>query len=160
MSAFVLLYQRVCSKENRLLKRIWFTTTLRFHVTCWPIKFQIFCNRTINSRYIHALRHQTKTSLHSQRDIAVSRICEQMEEVAWARKLVSFEWGIIVCNSYFSLVLRLLLLVMVWCSDTNMYIKERMNCRGYRFYQKVTSGDSRIGLYWYPVFGQPESLLF
>ena len=30
LSAFVLLYQRICSKENRLLKRIWFTIPFVF----------------------------------------------------------------------------------------------------------------------------------
>ena len=38
------------------------------------------------------------------RDLLTS---EQMEEVVWARKLVSFEWGITVYNSYFSLALWL-----------------------------------------------------
>ena len=120
------------------------------HLYC-PIKFQIFCDRTIISPYIYTPKHQT--ILYSQRDVAVSRICEQVEEVVWARKFVSFDSGI-----------KYIMVISVWsygcskCSDTNVYVKQRMNCSG--FYQKVNSGDSRICLYWYPIFGQPQSLFF
>ena len=37
----------------------------------WPIKFQIFCDQTINSPYIYAPKHQTKTNLHLGRDSTV-----------------------------------------------------------------------------------------
>ena len=57
----------------------------------WRIKFQGFCDQTANSPYIYALKYRTKTALHSQRDSAVSRICEQTKEAVWARKFVLFD---------------------------------------------------------------------
>ena len=59
----------------------------------WRIKSQGFCDRTINSPYTYAPKYRTKTALHSQRDSAVSRICEQTKEVVWARKFVLFDSG-------------------------------------------------------------------
>ena len=56
----------------------------------WPIKFQDFCSRPIPPTYTRASTEQI-TDLHSQRDSAVSRICEQTKTEVWARKFISFD---------------------------------------------------------------------
>ena len=62
--------------------------------------------------------------------------------------------------SYITIVFSVWSYVFSKCSDTNVYIKERMNCSEKRLYQNVTSGESRVCLCRYSVFGQPKSLLF
>ena len=49
-----------CWKYLCLLKQIWFRSSLTFlRDLHWPIKFQILCDRTINSSYIYTPKHQT-----------------------------------------------------------------------------------------------------
>ena len=78
-----------------------------------------------------------------------------------SQRSISFDSGIMYrYMSYITIVFSVWSYVFSKCFDTNVYIKERMNCSERRLYQNVTSGESRVCLSRYSVFGQPKSLLF
>ena len=78
-----------------------------------------------------------------------------------SQRSISFDSGIMYrYMSYITIAFSVMTYVFSKCTDTNVYIKERMNCSEKRLYQNVTSGESRVFLCRYSVFGQPKSLLF
>ena len=110
----MLLYQRICPSFSRDIY--------------WPIKFRIFSDRAINSSCIYTLKHWKKlTSIHGDvhtevRNIAFSRVSEQIKEVVWARNPFHF-----ICSRY---VRYIIIVTSVWfygyskCSETSMYIRK------------------------------------
>ena len=84
----------------------------------WPIKFQIFCDRTINSPYIYAPKHQTKINLHSRRDSLLSRICKKMK---WCEPEIRFIWlmynlvgTLVILSQLFQLGVMVILNILKW----------------------------------------------
>ena len=129
MPAFVCCsYQWICSNENRLLKWIWFTIALSLSRDLhWPIKFQDFCHRTINSRYIYAPKYRTKNWLaFTKKQCGWSYL--------WTNEGCSknsFCLTHVKCSRYVSYII---IVILVWsygyskCSETNVYVQESMNC--------------------------------
>ena len=159
---FRLLYQRICSNGNRLLKQIWFTIVLRFHLTWFDqSNFNFLRSNYKFALNIHAeVPNKKLTCIHKETVQSVVFLNKRREQ---CQAESSFHLAKVKCSTYFSYII---IVILVWsfgyskCSETNVYVKEeRMNCNEQRLYQEFTSGDSHICLYRYSIFGQPQSLL-
>ena len=120
------IYQLSCShtrgyaQTNLIYQRPSFSRDLY-----WPIKYQTFCDQTINSPYIYTPNHQTKNKLAFHVEIV------QLVEFVKSEPEIRLIW------LWYKLVGTLIIFITVistWCygyskySKINLYIKERMKC--------------------------------
>ena len=110
-------------------------------------KFSFHTRAQLSSKKLTSIR----LDVHNEvRDNAVSQILWIDQGSSLSQKPVSFDSGSRYVR-YFAIVISVWFHGYSKCSETNVYIMERMKCSEYRLHQKVPSGDSRVCLYWYSV---------
>ena len=105
-----LLYQRICSNKNRLLKLIWFTITRRFHVTCIDqSNFKIFAIYYKFSLHIRAeVPNKNLTCIHKETVQLVALLNKRRKQCEPEN---SFHLTHVKCSRYIG---DIIIVILVW----------------------------------------------